>query len=300
MKVNRTNHLLPASLFSLASLIFLSTSHSLMAQDNFVPSKGAKKSTPKVYPKEYYEIKEIKLKALTPDEELLYDLDENAFLGRERFSELKIVYNPKDKKTYKIPSGVPYIVDDIVGDMEDEKSPDPSNETTTGGIIGVVDQLIAIGQKIIPTIKEGKPVVTQANMTAIAVLPKIDGNDPQNFEMANWSIPSSKYFKITMQNKLGVEVVNFIFGVMYQYGGNVNEKGKYLAGVRAFAKNINVKWGYDLSASSQLVNISNVGTVANPIAGASIDMNVVISNVFFHNSQTYSFFIKGDGTLLKL
>jgi hypothetical protein len=176
--------------------------------------------------------------------------------------------------------------------------------TTAGGIIDnvimVVDKLIAIGQKIIPTIEKGKAVVTNNSMAAISVLPSLDSKDPVVHDMGGWSLPVTKHYKISYKNGFNSEVVSFIYSVSYQYGGSHDGKGKYLAGIRASARNITVNWGFDVDASSQLIQISNVGTSNNVVAGATIEMSYTVKNWTRQITSNVSFFVAADGRLLKL
>ena len=174
---------------------------------------------------------------------------------------------------------------------------------TTGfldGVIMVVDKLIAIGQKIIPTIEKGKAIVTNNPMSAVSVLPRLDTKDPVVHDMGGWSIPVTKHYKISYSNGFGADVVAFVYSITYQYGGTYGGKGKYLTGIRASARNINISWGFDLDANSQLIQISNVGSVDNVVAGATIEISYTVKNWTRTITTNESFFVSGDGKLYKL
>jgi hypothetical protein len=173
-------------------------------------------------------------------------------------------------------------------------------ESNRNGVIMIIDELIAIGQKIMPSIKEGRPVVTNNPMASISVLPRSENKDPVVHDMGRWSIPVSKHYKISYTNGFNMEVVSFTYSITYQYGGSYNGKGKYLAGIRASAKNITISWGFDVEASSQLIQIANVGTQEDVIAGATIEMNYTVKNWSTNISNSRDFFISGDGKLYKL
>lgn len=179
-------------------------------------------------------------------------------------------------------------------------TPTPTPTGMLDSVIMVVDKLIAIGQKIIPTIEKGKAVVTNNSMAAVSVLPRLETVNPVVHDMGNWSIPVTKHYKIAYNNGLGSEVVSFVYSVTYQYGGTYGGKGKYLTGIRASARNINIAWGFDLDASSQLVQISNVGTVEDVIAGATIEISYTVKNWTRTITTVQSFFVAGDNRLYKL
>lgn len=178
--------------------------------------------------------------------------------------------------------------------------PSPSPTGAWDSVIMVVDKLIAIGQKIIPTIEKGKAVVTNSSMAAVSVLPRIEGTDPVVHDMGNWSLPVTKRYKIVFKNGLGSEVVTFIYSVTYQHSGTYGGKGKYLTGIRASARNINIAWGFDLDASSQLVQISNIGTRSKVVAAATIEIQYTVKNWTRTITNVVSFFVAGDNRLYKL
>ena len=178
--------------------------------------------------------------------------------------------------------------------------PTPQPTGAIDGIIMVIDKLIAIGQKIIPMIKDGKSIVTNNPMTSVSVLPRSEAKDPVVHDMGGWTIPVSKHYAISYKNGWGMEVVNFVYSISYQYNGSQDGKGKYLAGIRASARNINVDWGFDVDASSQLLQISNVGTQENVVAGATIEMSYTVKNWTRTVTSNVSFFVSGDGQLHKL
>ena len=168
------------------------------------------------------------------------------------------------------------------------------------GVIMVIDKLIAIGQKIIPTIEKGKAVVTNNPMAAVSVLPRLDTKDTAVHDMGGWSIPVTKHYKISYTNGFNSEVVAFVYSITFQHGGQFEGKGKYLTGIRASARNISVAWGFDLDASSQLIAISNVGTPANVVAGATVEMSYTVKNWTKTLTTNTSFFVAGDGRLYRL
>jgi hypothetical protein len=168
------------------------------------------------------------------------------------------------------------------------------------GVIMVVDQLIAIGQKLMPIIDKGRAVVTNNPMGAVAVLPRLDKTNKEVHDMENWSLPTTKHFKIAYKNGWGSEVVTFVYSVTFQYGGTFEGKGKYLTGIRASARQIDVSWGFDLDASSQLLQISNIGTNSNLVAAATLEISYTVKNFTRTLTNNVSYFVTGDGRMYKL
>ena len=255
----------------------------------------------------YYQIKSVKVRELTDEESM-------EFINEDRAVETS---SPLVVKNFAPGNNLPTPSPIAPGDgglsvgqgpgSNPAQLPGPitgSEGPQAGGavnsVIMVIDQLIAIGQKIIPMIKDGKSIVTNNPMTAVSILPRTDLKDFVVHDMGNWTIPVNKRYKIAFTNGFNVEVVSFVYSVTYQYNGTFNGKGKYLAGIRASARNIDIMWGFDLDASSQLIQISNVGTVDNVIAGATLEMTYTVKNVFRNITTSESFHVTGDGRLYKL
>ena len=243
----------------------------------------------------YYQIKTSKIQELTDEEAMEFINEGKVGVGTK---EVKIPPRPpeSDKGTREVKDANKDggLVAATGGGAA------PTIAGVLDGVIMVVDKLIAIGQKIMPTIEKGRAVVTNNPMAAVSVLPRLDTKDPVLHDMGGWSIPMTKHYKITYSNGLGSDVVSFVYSITYQYGGEHEGKGKYLTGIRASARNITISWGFDLDASSQLIQISNVGTTSNVIAGATVEMSYTVKNWTRQITTNESFFISGDGKLYKL
>jgi len=235
----------------------------------------------------YFQIKSRSVQELT-DEEAMEFINENPGL------ETKALNIPS------IPPRPPEAGNLISAGAGGAAGPTPSPTGALDSIIMVVDKLIAIGQKIIPTIEKGKAVVTNSSMAAVSVLPRLEAINPVVHDMGNWSLPVTKHYKIVYKNGLGSDVVSFVYSITYQHSGTYGGKGKYLTGIRASARSINVAWGFDLDASSQLVQISNVGTVNKVVAGATIEIQYTVKNWTRTITNVVSYFIAGDNRLYKL
>ncbi len=265
----------------------------------------------------YYQIKSMTIRELTPEEELEFIAD---LPGLESAASYSSDEQLKVNRIPRIPPRPPVSEDPVV----DNGLPDlnkggndivaaggggssSGGGTQAGGIGGILDNIImvtdklsAIGDKILPLIEKGRPVVTNKPMSAISVIPRLDTKDPVLHDMEGWSIPMSKHYKIAYSNGYGGEVVSFVYSISYQYGGQYLGLGKYLTGIRASARNIVVNWGFDLDASSQLVQISNIGTTKNVVAGATVEISYTVKNWSRVNTSNEAFFISGDGKLYKM
>jgi hypothetical protein len=252
----------------------------------------------------YYQVKQVKIRELTDEEELKYINNEDEPVMPELVLK-DFIGNVPGGIVPTIPS-IPPIPPQGGTTPTGGTIPGPITPTTPaqqgvlGGIIAIIDQLVAIGAKIMPTIEKGRSVVSHNPMSSVAVLPRLDTKDPVVHEMGNWSIPVSKHYKISYKNGFGSEVVTFVFGLTFQHSGTYNNKGHYLTGIRMSARDISVNWGYDLDATSQLLSISNVGTSDNVIAGATLEISYTVKNWTRTLTTSKSFHVTGDGRIYQL
>lgn len=238
----------------------------------------------------YYQVKSFQVRELTAEEALEFSGSETPVSDTKK----KHIIGNKGFVGPNIPNIPPV-------PPQSGNTPPPVQSTgVANNVIMIIDKIIAIGEKFIPNIKDGKPVVNNNPMSSISVLPRSEAKDQAVHDMGGWSVPVSKHYKIVYKNVFGSEVVSFVYSISYQYNGNADGKGKYLTGIRASARNVAVSWGFDVDASSQLLQISNVGTQQNVIAAATIEMTYTIKNWTMNITTSNSFHVRGDGTFYKL
>ena len=112
--------------------------------------------------------------------------------------------------------------------------------------------------------------------------------------MDNWSYPVSKYYNVTLKGISGLTAATIRYGVTYQHSGRYGGKGKYLTGVRVSVKKVNLDWGYDLDAKSELVNISNVGQNGVIVAGATLEIQYTLKHILKTKMNSMQIFVTGD------
>ena len=258
----------------------------------------------------YFQIKSYKVKELTNEEVLELNKAEG-YSDFKNISTMNSTVSQKikipgidtsalDKTTPETTPAAPTVPAAPVAQVDPATPTPPQSKGFFDSVIMIVDKLVAIGEKIAPIVKAGKSVVTNNPMSSISVLPRTDLKDYAVYEMGGWSIPVSKHYRVTFKNGWGSEVVSFIYSVSFQYNGRANGKGQYLTGVRASAREIRTVWGFDLDASSQLIQISNVGTQENVIAGATLEMTYTVKNWTSTNTSSDSFHVTGDGQFYRL
>lgn len=159
-----------------------------------------------------------------------------------------------------------------------------------------IDEIIAVGKLIWNIIEKNQPKVdTKANR--LSVIPKLAADWT---DLERWSNPESRVFKISYKNGFGSEVVRFSFRVVYLFGGRFNGKGKYLGNVSVIPMDTYVAWGYTLNSRAEFPIVVNVGTLADPVAAAQLDITWEVETVMKKSRESASYFVRGDGQIIDL
>lgn len=160
----------------------------------------------------------------------------------------------------------------------------------------MIDSLIALGKKVWPIIEAGRPVLTNGLVPAISILPRMEGTSGVLYQMANWSLPSTRTYRISYKNVYGLEVIGFTYTIYFQHGGSLNGVGKYVTSLLVQASDIYAAWGgFKFDVTSELVSIANVGTVEAPVASAIIKINCKAKSILNEDQSSQSFYVDGNG-----
>ncbi len=163
-----------------------------------------------------------------------------------------------------------------------------------------VDGLIALGKKIWPIIEAGRPVINTAGLvSSLSVLPHIEGSPAKAefYEMAGWSIPKAKSYRVSYKNLFKSEVIGFTYTVYFQYNGSYKGNGKYLTSLKVQASEVYAAWGFDFDAASELISVANVGTEADPVASAIIQVSYKVKGKLNESRNAQSFYVDGNGVM---
>ena len=156
---------------------------------------------------------------------------------------------------------------------------------------------IAFGKKAWEVVVANRPVVNIASSPKINILP----NDKAAWaQMSNWRGPVAKSFKVVATNLFGNEVVSQTYTVAYNYGGNYNGKGAYLANASIIPSNVSVLWGYTLDSGVNVGQILNMGAADAPVPGVDMQVKWKIATILKEEQTTESFFVQGNGALKHL
>lgn len=159
-----------------------------------------------------------------------------------------------------------------------------------------VDQIINIGKKIWAVVDAGKPVVNIKVDTANAL--------PRGVQcwtdMAGWSVPQVKGYRVQYENAYGINVVDFTYHVSFIANGNVDGVGKYITNATFIPSNLSVAWGFTFNANATVPMVLNQGTKEAPMAAMQMNMQWKVDSVMSHQETTQSYFITGDNQLIKM
>ena len=168
------------------------------------------------------------------------------------------------------------------------------------GVIALVGDIVALGEKIYTVIEKRKPVVKTV-FSPIQVVPRNDvGGVVSPMEMERWSAPKTSKYKVTFKNLYGMKVVEIGISVTYLYGGTYNDSGKFIANLQILPTLVSAAWGYNVDATYKLVGIVNHGTKSNILAGATLNFNYKVSTIVKHFEKNMEFHVYGNGKMTKI
>ncbi|MEK6626893.1 MAG: hypothetical protein AABY86_18155, partial [Bdellovibrionota bacterium] len=137
-------------------------------------------------------------------------------------------------------------------------------------------------------------------LPVVHVLPREAGQDGSLYDLSGWSAPKAIGYRVTYKNLYGMEVIAFTYSIAFQPGGQFNGKGAYIAGASVTANDVSVAWGFDFSAKSEVVAITNRGTRENPVAGLTLKISYIAKTVFKDIRNSYNYHLTGNGALYQI
>jgi hypothetical protein len=220
------------------------------------------------------------------------------------------VMTPEEQNALTISSVEVYRVESTIDTLNFVELPTPTptppkpNPTPTPGtglppelsqISIIIDTILAIGKKIWPIIEAGRPVINEKFAPAVSIVPHLQNDAGVLLEMENWSTPKVTSMRVSYKNKFGMEVVGFTYNLIFQYNGDFKGVGKYITSLKIIASDINVSWGFDFDAASELVSIANIGTTDAPLASGIINVSYKVKGLFNESRNASTIFVDGSG-----
>lgn len=168
----------------------------------------------------------------------------------------------------------------------------------TGQVIVVIDKLIAIGERVWKIVEAGKPVLNIDGITpSVSILPRGLADSGSLYNMFGWREPIIKTYRVAYKNYYGVNVIDFTFSVIMQYGGTDGKGGIYISGLSIVPDQVSVSWGWSFNAQTRLINISNRGTATNPIAAAMMELGYTVGSPLSSLAKKIRFFVDANGKI---
>lgn len=158
------------------------------------------------------------------------------------------------------------------------------------------NQLINIGEKIWQIVKAGEPELNFKSKSATA----IPAQAQCLFYLSGWSIPQSRTYRVTYKNGFGMEVISMTYKLIYSFGGQFENNGRYLANVSIHPSQISVSWGFSFDAHVHVQDILNIGSSESPEAGMQVALEWSVGSVVNKHKSQEVYFIQGSGPLTAL
>lgn len=166
----------------------------------------------------------------------------------------------------------------------------PSLPTTRDGSPISLEQIINIGERVWKFLQDNRPVVSAKTMYANALPRGIQCWD----ELDSWQRPRSEVYRATYYNGFGMAVVNLEFRLVFTWGGQVNETGRYLTNVTVQYRKLDAAPFFNVDAEVEVPQVVNVGKRKSPVAGMQVSVRWKVRGLN-HVERTASFFVYGDG-----
>lgn len=153
---------------------------------------------------------------------------------------------------------------------------------------------ITIGKKVWEIISANKPV---ANVTTnrITILPK---DQPHWQDMERWKGPMAKSFEVVAKNGFGQTVIRQVYTIIFNYGGQYNGKGSFIANATIVPSVTEVSWGgFRLDADVQLGDVVNTGLASDPVPAIDLQVHWKMGSVVKHIEGREIYVVNGLGLI---
>lgn len=152
---------------------------------------------------------------------------------------------------------------------------------------------ITLGKKAWEIVVKNEPVLNASTKT-VSILPQ---SQPNWAQMENWKAPVARSYKIVARNGFGIDAISHTYTVVYNYGGQLNGKGAFLANATIIPSQVSVSWGYTLNSGVEVGQTVNTGTAESPIPGVALNLKYSMSTILKKGQGVDSFFVRGNGAM---
>lgn len=159
-----------------------------------------------------------------------------------------------------------------------------------------LDKIINMGKKVWMVVEAGKPVVNLESDVATA-LPLASGGCWLDLE--GWKAPVSKTYEVSLENLYGMEVVRFVYRIVFLPGGSFNGLGHYIGYAAMEPVDLNVMWLFKFKAKASVPTVFNMGRKSNPLSAMYMTVDWVVDTPFQHRQGSKAFTLTGYGTIIE-
>lgn len=159
-----------------------------------------------------------------------------------------------------------------------------------------LDKIINMGKKVWVVIEAGKPVVNLDSDIATA-LPAASGGCWLDLE--GWREPVSKTYEVSLHNLYGMEVIRFVYRVVFLPGGSFNGVGRYIGYAAMEPVDLRVPWLFKFRAKASVPTVYNMGKKSNPLAAMYMTVEWFVDTPIQHRQGSKAFTLTGYGTLIE-
>ena len=163
----------------------------------------------------------------------------------------------------------------------------------------IIGQFMVIGERVWEIVKEGQPAIKVEDINSLDVLPKVEGKEITAFDMASWSLPQMQQYKVQVKNRRKKVVVDMEYRLFYSYGGTLDGKGSYLAGVAIEPTYVQAKWGVNMDMGVEVVTITNLNTPDDPVPALTFQIRYHVSTYTSASEHRDTYTVVGDGRLIE-
>jgi len=146
-------------------------------------------------------------------------------------------------------------------------------------------------------------IIKDNTLPNVVTLPIADALPPgaKNWSsLDHWKSLVTFPFHYSFRDRLGVEVIQFDYEIVFLPGGEFNGEGQYISNLQVVALNTRVAWGYHLTATVTTGEPINFGSQLDPLAVIPVQMSISGSDDFRAWQGTRQYLIYGDGRLVEL
>jgi hypothetical protein len=142
-------------------------------------------------------------------------------------------------------------------------------------------------------IETNKPSASLASNTCNAVP---DGVSDPVTALTDAQGPNSITWRLRMENGFGMDVVDILFDLRWDYGARYNGGGAFIPNCYLYVPHCSVLWGFTVDVNLHVHNPTNAGTPTAPIARLPLTISGTVSSLVKSESIQWDFLLHGDGS----